>query len=426
MKKTFLLFILLASVSGLLRAQPVYEDYFVNKTLRLDYIQAGNAKNTNLYLQQLKSEPYWGGSKQNLLDIFNYGEYKLQVFDSATGKLIYSRGYSSLYQEWQATAEAQTISRGFYETVTMPYPKNSILVQIDKRNKEEVFEKIFETRVNPSDYMILSGKSPKYETKKVLDSGDPSVKVDMVIIPDGYTKDDMQKFEKDVERFMGYFFNCSPYKENKSKFNIWIVKAPSEESGTDLPGKNIWNNTILNSSFYTFGIERYLMTTDIKSVRDVSACAPYDQIMILVNSGQYGGGAVYNYYNMTSSDNDYSDYVFCHEFGHGFGSLADEYYTSDVAVVDYINQKIEPNAPNITTLVDFGKKWKSMVKEGTPIPTPSTPEYKDVVGAFEGGAYVSKGVYRPMQDCTMKSRLRDSFCPVCKDALQRMINFYSE
>jgi hypothetical protein len=229
-----------------------------------------------------------------------------------------------------------------------------------------------------------------------------------------------------VNKFTGYFFACSPYKENKNNFNIWVVYAPSQESGTDVPGKRIYKNTIVNSSFYTFNTERYLMTMDVKDLRDIAANVPYDQIMILVNSPLYGGGGVYNYYSIVSSDNDYSDYVMTHEFGHAFADLADEYWTSDVAVTDYFNQKVEPVQPNITTLVDFGSKWKNLVDKNTPIPTPNDSKYYDKVGAFEGGGYVENGIYRPKFDCTMKSRSRNNFCPVCYNALSEMIKFYTD
>jgi hypothetical protein len=236
----------------------------------------------------------------------------------------------------------------------------------------------------------------------------------------------MNKFKEDCGRFAGYLFNVSPFKENRDNFNIWGVEAPSENSGTDIPKENIWKKTILNTNFYTFGLERYLMTADNKSVRDLAANAPYDQIYILVNTDEYGGGSIYNHYSVCASDNKYSEYVFVHEFGHGFASLADEYYTSDVAYEDFYPLDVEPLDPNLTTLVDFKSKWKDLVPDSIPIPTPAVEKYKNSVGAFEGGGYMAKGIYRPMMDCTMKSISVDNFCPVCKRAVRQMIDFYSK
>ncbi|TRZ64608.1 peptidase M64 [bacterium] len=427
MKNLKLYFVVIAlCLFSIANAQVSFDDYFLSKSLRLDYIQGGNDKETEIYLEQLKMEPYWGGSKKNLIDKFNYGDYRLYVNDVKTNKLIYSHGYSSLFQEWQASDEAKTVKRSFYETVLIPYPKEMVKVRIDKRDKNGYYVKKLEYIINPKSYFINPEANTLYVTKKVLDSGDPSVKVDIVFLPEGYTSEEMTKFNNDVQRFMGYFFNCSPYRENKNNFNVWLVEAPSQESGTDIPGKGIYKKTIMNTSFYTFDVERYCMTQDVKTVRDLAGTVPYDQIIILVNSDKYGGGGVYNYYNIVTSDDAYSDYVICHEFGHGFADLADEYWTSDVAVSDYFNLKVEPWQPNITTLVNFESKWKNMVSTGIPIPTPGEEKYYDKVGAFEGGGYVEKGIYRPMFDCTMKSRKRDGFCPVCKKAIDDMIKFYSE
>jgi len=405
-------------------SQIKFDEYFIPKTLRLDYIQAGNSQSSNIYFEQMKCEPFWGGNIKNLIDKFNYGEYRFFVYDSISNNLIYSRGFSTLFQEWQTSDEAKVLNCSFYETIVFPFPKKTVKVEIHKRNRDGNLEKKFELYVNPNNYFIREETPVKCDYKKVLDNGNPSEKVDIVIIPDGYSKDDMEKFNSDVQRFMGYFFDCSPYKENKNNFNVWAINAISDESGTDIPGKHIYKNTILNASFYTFNTERYLMTYDIKKVRDLAGNVPYDQIMILVNSPIYGGGGVYNYYSLVSSDDDYSDYVMCHEFGHAFADLADEYWTSDVAVNDYFNLKVEPVQPNITTLVNFGSKWKNLVDKNIPIPTPNDKKYYDKVGAFEGGGYVEKGIYRPRYDCTMKSRSRNNFCPVCSSAISEMIKFY--
>ncbi len=426
MKKNIFLIFFIFTFSSFSLAQINFDDYFENKTLRLDFIQAGDANSSNLYFEQMKCEPYWGGNIKNLIDKFNFGEYRFFVYDLNSLKLIYSRGFSTLFQEWQTSDEAKVLSRSFYETIIFPFPKNNVKVEIHRRNRDGNLEKKFELIVNPKDYFIRKESSPKFDFKKVHDSGDPKDKVDVVIIPDGYSKDDMDKFNSDVKRFIGYFFDCSPYKENKNNFNFWTVYAFSQESGTDIPGKLVYKNTVLNTSFYTFNTERYLMTYDVKSVRDIAGIVPYDQIMILVNSPIYGGGGVFNYYSIVSSDDDYSDYVVCHEFGHAFGDLADEYWTSDVAVNDYFNLNVEPVQPNITTLVNFESKWKNLVDKNVPIPTPNEKKYYSKIGAFEGGGYVEKGIYRPCFDCTMKSRSRNNFCPVCKNALNEMIMFYCD
>ncbi len=423
MKSFSILFLLFYSLH--LSAQVKFDDFFIPKTLRVDYYHSGNATTDMICFEQFKQEPFWGGSKNSLIDIFDFGNYKFSVFDSVSNKEIYSRGFCSLYQEWQNTDEAKKISRSFYESVIFPFPKKTVKLELYSKDKYMKLTKIFEMYINPGNYFIKKENPLRFASYKIFDSGDPSSKVDVVIIPDGYTKEDMEKLKKDAKRFAGYLFNHAPFKENKEKFNIWLVEAYSQESGTDIPGQHVWKNTIVNSNFYTFDSDRYLTTTDIKSVRDLAGLVPYDQIFIMVNSVKYGGGGVYNAFSMCSSDNEHAEVVFIHEFGHAFGGLGDEYYDSDVAVQDYYKKEVEPWEPNLTTLVNFDKKWKNMLDKDTPVPTPDTEKYKNKVGAFEGGGYMPKGMYRPYINCEMKS-LYSGFCPVCQKALKDMIDFYTK
>ena len=403
-----------------------FDDYFEAKTLRLDYFHTGDKENDFYSFDELIEEPFWGGSKVNLIDKFNYGKYKFEVYDTLNNQLIYSRGYSTIFNEWQTTEEAKRTTKTFSETVIFPFPKNAVVVRFYASNRKNEWIKKFEYSIDPQNYFIKPERVADYESFEVLNSGDPSVKIDIIMIPEGYTSDEMEQFKDDCNRFSDYLFNSSPFKENKAKFNIWGVEAASKESGTDIPKENIWKKTMVNSTFYTFDLERYLMTYDNKSVRNLASNAPYDQIYILVNSDKYGGGSIYNHYSVCVRNSRHSEFIFTHEFGHGFASLADEYYTSDVAYQDFYPLDVEPTDPNLTTLINFDSKWKDLVEEGTPIPTPDTKEYEKKVGAFEGGGYMEKGIYRPAHDCTMKSVSVDNFCPVCKRAIQQMINFYSE
>jgi hypothetical protein len=416
------LFILLTTI---VYSQVKFEDYFLNKTLRFDYVHTGDKENDFYSVDEIIEEPYWGGSWVNLADTFNYGSGKFLVYDDSTDQLIYSRCYSTLFDEWQTTNEAMETYKSFNETVTFPYPKRNVRLEFFSRDEKNNLVKKFEYKLDPSNYFIKQERRHVFNNFKVTGSGDPATSVDIVIIPEGYTKDQMELFRNDCNKFSGYLFNASPFRENKEKFNIWGVEAWSEEQGTDIPADDVWKKTLLNTMFYTFDLERYCMTRDYKSVRDVAANAPYDQIYILVNSEKYGGGAIFNHYSVCVNKNPFEEYVFVHEFGHAFGFLADE-YTGDVAYNEFYPLDVEPLEANLTTLVNFESKWKDQVKEDVPVPTPNDKKYKDVVGVFEGGGYMKEGIYRPEYDCTMKSISVDNFCEVCKKALTDMIRFYSE
>ncbi|QOJ29385.1 MAG: peptidase M64 [Ignavibacteriales bacterium] len=422
MRLLILIFIISANVSY---SQIKFESYFEDKSLRIDYIHAGNATEDSYFLKELREEPYWGGSLVNLIDTFNLGKYKIELIDKVSGKLIYSRHYATLFSEWQTTDEAKKITKAFEESMLTPFPKKPVIVKFYTRDRRNALHEKYAVEIDPANYFILKDQRMPFDTMRIHYTGDHHKKLDIVILAEGYTADDMGKFETDCRKFTDYLFNSSPYKERKDDFNIWGVKVHSKEAGTDIPKPGVYRNTALGSSFYTFDVERYLMTESFFAVRDAASNVPYDQIFILVNSGKYGGGAIYNHYSVCVNNNQSEEYIFVHEFGHGFASLADEYYTSEVAYNEFYPVDIEPLEANVTTLVDFDKKWKHMIAEGTPVPTPATVEYENKLGAFEGGGYAAKGIYRPRQDCTMKSISVDNFCPVCSKALSDMIDFYS-
>ena len=285
----------------------------------------------------------------------------------------------------------------------MPYPKNKVRFLLSKRERNGLFTKLYETGIDPADYFIRKENPVNVSVSKIYGTGDPHNSVDLAFLAEGYRADEMGKFRNDVKKMADYLFAEPPFSEYKARFNIWAVESVSQDSGTDVPGENIYVNTAMNSSFYTFNIDRYLTTQDIKSVNDYAATVPHDYIIVLINSPRYGGGGVYNYYCGTTTDHPLSPKVFVHEFGHGFAGLADEYYSSSVAYDEFYPLNVEPWEPNITTLVNFDSKWKKMISKETPIPTPSEEKYANVTGLFEGGGYSAKGIYRPELDCRMKS-----------------------
>ncbi len=401
-----------------------FTDFFENRSLRFDFILGGNSKEVIVYPQQIKQEPHWAGSLNNLTDIFNYGTYRFRVFDAESDILLYSKGFCTLFQEWQTTAEAKTMNRTFYQAVIFPYPKKTVRLEIDARQWEGNFKTIFTTEINPTDYFIIKENPLPFEYVTIIDNGKPEHNVDVVILSEGYTEGEKEKFINDARRVTGYLFDEEPFKSNIHKFNIRAVFTPSNDSGTDIPGDNIYNNTILNSTFYTFNVPRYLTTSDMKTIYDIAANVPYDHMYVLVNTQLYGGGGFYNFLSVCSSDNHLTREVFVHEFGHGFAGLADEYYTSDVAYENFYNLKTEPWEPNITTLTDFNKKWKSLVDVSTPLPTPRSEQFSSTLGVFEGGGYISKGIYSPYMDCRMKSNNAEKFCPVCIEAIQKVIDLH--
>jgi len=420
MKKfLFRIIILLSPIS--VWGTPIFDNFFTSDVLRFDYLLTGNQTLAKVIQGEIKKEKMWSGSPNTLIDNLHYGTYRFEVSDDKSGELIFSQGFSPLFQEWQSTAEAKITDKAFYQVIRFPFPKMSVRLKIEKRNYDGQFSNIYSTTIDPNNYFIIDESSKTIPIEKIQYKGDPAHKIDIAILAEGYTEGEMGKFVEDARRLTDSLFAVIPFSQMKEYFNIYALKTPSVESGTDIPGEHIYQNTLYNSTFYTFDISRYLTTTDMKTIHDMASVVPYDHLIILVNSTRYGGGGFYNFVNVCTSDHKLSPKVFVHEFGHGFAGLGDEYYTSEVAYNDYYNLKVEPWEPNLSTMVNFASKWKSMVDASTPVPTPRDGKYSLKVGAFEGGGYIAKGIYSPMENCRMKSNETSDFCPVCQKAIRAAI-----
>lgn len=405
-------------------ANITFSDYFENATLRFDYLHIGNKNNEKIIKHYYKHEPFWGGTKTKLTYNTDLGHYKVILKDSASNITIFKYSYSTMFNEWQTLDLAKHQERAFYESVIMPFPKSTAKISILRINNYQKWTSIYSEYLNPNDYFIKREKTNLYPVIQINGKHKPSKSLDIVIIPEGYTKLELEKFKQDAVRMTSYLLSTSPFKENSDKINVRLILAASKESKTDIPGEKIWKNTLLNTRFYTFDSERYLSTENIEKLRNVAAATYYDQIYILVNTDKYGGGGIYNFYNICTADNQYSKEVFTHELGHGIAWLADEYYYDNDDVNFFYNQKLEPREKNITTLANFDVKWKNKLDKLTQIPTTPSSDNINKIGVYEGAKYFSKGVFRAYQNCKMKSNNTDEFCDVCKDAIVDVINYY--
>ena len=425
MKKTFV-FLLAIAFTLLSRAQSIsFDQYFLDEgSLRMDVFQCGDSDSSHYVFERFIIEPHFGGSKVNLVDLFNFGTNRVKVIDAQTNTLIYSRGYNTLFNEWQTTDEARVMERCYEESVSVPLPRNEAYIILEIRNFDGEFEEVFSKLYDPDEIFNTTEQRYVFPVRDIMVNGAPEGKVDIVILPEGYTADEMDQFLQDCQNLANVFAQAEPFASHINDFNFRAVLAPSEESGVDIPASHTWVRTILNSHFYTFYIDRYCTTRNYFAVKDVAANAPYDQIYILVNSSQYGGGGFYNFYSMSTAGNMSSSSVIVHEFGHAFAGLADEYEEPDNPLALLYNLNVEPWEPNITTLVDFESKWADLVAPETPIPTPNNAQYNNTVGAFEGGGYLTEGMYRPQRNCMMRNYA--PFCAVCNRAIEAVIEAHSD
>lgn len=405
-----------------------FNDYFVDKTLRIDYIFAGNVKQQMIAVDELNVMPHWYGKKQRLSEVPVEGNGQITVRDHHSGKVIYRNSFSTLFQEWLSYPEAQKNTQSFENVFLVPMPKDTVDVTLALYNNRREVTTSLTHQVAPTDILIhhKGDKTTPYET--IQQAADTARCIHIAYVAEGYTEAEMGTFLNDVKEANEALFAHEPFKEMRDRFNVIAVKSPSEESGTSEPSKGIWKKTALHSHFDTFYSDRYLTTLNLKDLHDWLAGTPYEHIIVLVNTEKYGGGGILNSYNLSMTHNKWFKPVVVHEFGHSFAGLADEYAYEEEAIPMYPHD-VEPWEPNITTLVNFSSKWEDMVKKGTKIPTPLSKkpeEAKTKVGVFEGAGYSTKGVYRGVQDCRMRINDTPEFCPVCKRAITHLIDFYTK
>lgn len=428
MKKTVWILTLGLSLCGHAFAQN-FDDYFVDKTLRLDYIFTGNADKQGICLDELSSLPQWAGRHTHLSELPLAGNGEITMKDKATGKVIYRTSFSSLFQEWLGEKEAKVLTRGFENTFLVPYPKQPAEITVTLKDAYQKPSATLTHEVNPKDILIHQRGMSNLTPHRYLWKGGSSEKcIDVAIMAEGYSAKDEALFYKDAEIACESLFDHEPFKKLKDRFNIVAVFSESKDSGVSIPRNNEWKTTAVSSHFDTFYSDRYLTTRSVKAIHNWLAGIPYEHIIILANTDTYGGGGIYNSYTLTTAHHSMFRPVVVHEFGHSFGGLADE-YAYDEAPSPLYPYSVEPWEPNITTLVHFEDKWKDMVKPGTPIPTkPQTDEklLYTKVGVYEGGGYTKKGIYRPTTECRMKINEAPVFCPVCQRSLERLIRFYTE
>jgi IgA peptidase M64/peptidase M64-like protein len=442
-------------------------------TMRVDYYHTGNDKEERFSLDRIVVEPLpWAGNPARPIDATNLGKYFFEVSDSASGRVLYSRGFSSIYGEWETTGDAKVQNRTFSESLRFPQPAAPVRIVVKKRDPRNSFRDVWTFTLDPGDKFVERDVPPP-DAGAVIPlhrSGDPAQKLDLLIIGDGYTARERQKFELDARRLIAVLLSTSPFREREQDINIWGLCPAAAQSGVSRPSQRIHRRTPIGATYDAFDSERYVLTFENRAFRDVAAVAPYDVVEILVNSATYGGGGIFGLYSTVAADSAWAPYIFVHEFGHHIAALADEYYTSDVAYLPAAD-RVEPWEPNVTALLDPAQlKWRDLVKPGTPLPTPwpkeefeqytkeiqrtrrdiraqNRPEsemdalfreeqrrdtrvlnsgpHAGVVGAFEGANYEARGFFRPQTDCIMFTRDEVPFCAVCRRAIVTIIDLYT-
>ena len=441
------------------------------QTLRVDFFHTGNVDIELFSLDQVVLEPLpFPGNLLQPVDVLLRGKYMFEATDPATGNVIWSRGFSSIYGEWETTAEARKINRTFHESVRLPNQHDVFRLVLRKRNAQNVFEDVWQIDIDPGDYLVHRESAAYADQLVVIEqNGDPATKVDLLMLGDGYTAGEHDAFIEKARELAEALFSTSPFKERRSDFNIWAIAPATAQSGVSRPSTHTYRDTLIGATYDAFRSERYVLTLENKSMRRIASSAPYEFIEIITNTDTYGGGGINGLYATAAANSYWANYLFVHEFGHHFAGLADEYFTSSVAY-EQPDVIVEPYEPNVTALLDPDTlKWRDKMQPGTLLPTPwpkaefekhslayqkiraqmrkeDAPEEemntlfrsnqevveglfskaptRDLIGAFEGANYQATGYYRSELNCLMFTRTTH-FCTVCANAVERVIDQYS-
>jgi hypothetical protein len=451
-----------------------FDESFTGKTMRLDLYHSGTAEEEHFSVDRIRVTGPWPGSREHLLDDTNLGKYLLVVVDLAMQQEIYSRGFASIFGEWETTGEAKSgVWRTIHESYRFPEPRGRVQVSVRKRTPEGAFREIFATVIDPDGRTVdRSTPAPRGEVWPIVEHGPAAKKLDLLFLGDGYTAAERDRFRAHVDAAVKRVFAVEPFSRHRDDFNVRAIFTPAPESGISKPRAGVWRSSPLGLSYNAFDSERYVLTFANRRLREIAAQSPYDALILLANEEKYGGGGIFNLWMTAAAGSKQFPYLVVHEFGHSFAGLADEYYTSATAYEDFTPPGSEPWEPNVTALLDPEElKWGGLVEDGTPVPTPWSQErydevmaefqerrrelrargaseaemneyfaevkavtapmlekeqYAGEVGAFEGAGYQARGLYRPAVDCLMFTRNPDAFCAVCAQAIERVIGLYAD
>ena len=401
---------IIAVLTTLMAKGQSFEEHFKDSTLRIDYIFAGNDQSQQIYVDELSVSKRWYGRRQHLSELPLKGHGSITITDPSSGDTIYCHSFSTLFQEWLYTEEAKQRPKAFENVLLIPYPKHVITVIVELRDFHNRTIAQLRHTIDPHDILIkpLHQKSNYVTLQQAYDT---TKCIRVAFVAEGYKNNQMEQYLQDCQSATEALFRHEPFKHLRSRFHVIAVMTPSQDSDVSQPGENRWFDTALHSHFDTFYISRYLTTLHIKNLHDLLACLPYEQIIILANTSHYGGGGIYNLYNLSYTKGSNFLPVIVHEFGHSFGGLGDEYLYGDSDPMYFSDT--EPWEPNLTTTNSYPVKWQALIDSGK-------------ASVIEGGGYLSKGVWRGSENCRMRTNEYPDFCPVCQDALTKLINFYTE
>ena len=213
MKKHILFLLCLIAVSST-RAQ-VFADHFADKTLRVDYIFNGNASGQAICLDGLSALPTWAGRKHHLAELPLQGNGQIIMRNAASGKTIYTTSFSSLFQEWLETDEAQNVTKGFENTFLLPYPLQPVEIEITLLDPRRNVRASMKHIVHPNDVLIEQKGNSHITPHKYLLHNDSPEKSEEI-----QSTDDMWTINEPMYWTINIYGSYDDYLESGKPFTL--------------------------------------------------------------------------------------------------------------------------------------------------------------------------------------------------------------
>lgn len=377
------------------------------------------------------------------------GGHRWSLHDAA-GRVLASRGFSTLLEEWQSTVAGQdeSVQGEFRETHCVPYVAGATL-RLQRRGERDVFETLLEQRLpEPDD--VPPAPLPPPRTLRWL-AGDAALRP-ILFVSEGFAADEGEAFFARARRGAEVLLAASPFAEQGERLALAALHVPSAASGIPAqPGEGV-AGTAFGTHYGTFGMARYMVAEDLHALHRAVDGIGHVTLILLANSSTYGGSGIFNSNASLAAHMDEADfaYVLPHELGHSLGGLGDEYFGKEITYSTDPELAGVPWEPNVSPLDAQGRpKWAARLDAGLPLPSPwrhaeflalmtsgaepaeqraqvaallEAEPLRGRVGAFEGARYLARGMYRPEVDCRMFSKTAPRFCAVCQQAMVQVLD----
>lgn len=240
-----------------------------------------------------------------------------------------------------------------------------------------------------TDFQYIIQSSPLWSCQTLVNNGPSQNRIDIVVLGDGFTSSELNNYYSSVNGVINSFLTQSPFAYYENFFNVHRVDVISAQSGVDEPDLGIYRNTALDMSYNCGGISKLLCIDTVKAWNAASAAPAADQLLALANSARYGGAGYTNLATAAAANTSGTE-IALHEFGHSFGSLADEYDSSSQTYTGP-----EPPQTNVSIFtasqqVVLPTKWFRWLD----LPN---------VDTFEGAFNFKYLIYRPTSNSKMRS-----------------------